>query len=395
MDDQYIDYKEDYLIENAFQEFSQKLALFSDFDPGFYEESLKDAHFWGQMGYRHLQIKAYLALYEWRSDSHLAFLLAKAFRQIGEKESAWEWMQRVDLSGQTNQLEVVILRGQLALELGFYQESKQDFQHVLQDWPQDYRAYQGLAQMYDSLDQTDQKIYYLEILLTYFISEEPILRASWRKKLLEAYIASDQIDLNQIQTLVENTSLPPLTVEECALLADFYSQLSNWDQAKAYLKQGLNIDPQQCDLLLLQLEIGALEKDQQTFKSALEKILSLLPPYSPLIMDCLYYANLCQVYSQDLMKKLVDFYPLLEDSEDQFQVIVAWVAYQIEQGAIELAGQYSNFFDLSQLDPAYRAYLDGKIAFYQGRNHIAHDLLQDAWMDQVQVWDLKDLINRL
>ncbi|MGX7108564.1 tetratricopeptide repeat protein [Facklamia miroungae] len=360
-----------------------------------YEQLLNRIESWGQSGYRHLQIQSYLDLYEKYPSSALAFYLGQAYLMVGQFDKANQWIEKVD----SNQLplEARLVVADVHLNVGHLNQTKKELEAIIKDFPRDYRAYVKMSHFYRLQGINEKAIQYLETLMEYFISEPASLRRQWRTQLLELYLTSERIDAVKIKDLFNQDpdNLAIETADECYLLAHFYAQINDFQHSNDYCEQGLALEADHFELRLLQLDNLTWLNDREGFALRLDQLLKRLPPFDATIMDCLVLANRIKVYTAKLIDLLEAFYPLLENTEDQFLVLSAYVSFYLDRKDYHQANLFMEKFDLASIDEALLAYLKGKILFDQGEKAAAKDYLELAWNQQVAAEDLEDLIQQL
>ncbi|MGF3112234.1 tetratricopeptide repeat protein [Facklamia sp. P9177] len=382
-------------IEEQYKLFKRHLKRMDGMDEAFLAQILDRMAFWGQSGYRHLQIQAYEALYQKFPSSVLAFLLGYSYSAVSQYDRAYQWLDKVDK--QDLDLEGRLLLADVNLKLGHLNEARKELQAIINDHPRDYRAYHQMSEFYRMQAINEKAIYYLETLMEYFISEDDSLRRQWRTDLLALYLSSERIDTEKISALFDqdNEDLTIETADECYLLAHFYAQINNFNRSNHFCELGLQIDPDHFELRLLQLENLTYLQETSRFANQLDQLLKSLPPYDGVVMDCLRLADRMGVFTAKLIQLLEDYYPLLDNAEDQFLVLSAYVAYYLDQKDYQQANLFMEKFDLQAIDESLLAYLKGKILFHQGQKEQAKAYLDLAWDQQVLAKDLPDMIQQL
>ncbi|MCR8968965.1 lipopolysaccharide assembly protein LapB [Facklamia sp. 7083-14-GEN3] len=382
-------------IEDQYKLFKRQLKRIESLDEAFFYQLLERIEFWGQSGYRNLQIQAYQDLYQKFPSSPLAFLLGQSYATVSQYDKSYQWLDKVDK--QDLDIEGRLLLADVNLKVGHLNEARKELQAIINDYPRDYRAYHQMSAFYRIQGINEKAIYYLETLMEYFISEDDFLRRQWRTDLLALYLSSERIDTEKINALFnqDNEDLTIETADECYLLAHFYAQMNDFDRSNHFCELGLQLDPDHFELRLLQLENLTYLQDSAAFASHLDQLLKSLPPYDGLVMDCLRLADRMGVYTAKLIQLLEDYYPLLDNAEDQFLVLSAYVTYYIDQKDYQQADLFMEKFDLQAIDESLLAYLKGKILFYQGQKEQAKTYLELAWDQQVLAKDLSDMIQQL
>lgn len=292
-------------------------------NPSIYKELINVAEYYGQTGYRDMQIEILTVLYEIEISSNIIYFIAKAYNDYAQFEEAYSWIKRLEgpIRNKTSLLEARILS-----ELGDFNQAKDLLLANVKKFPTKPQAYVLIADLYLSNHVFDKAEEFYQTAFDYFYDQ--IDARAIRLKLVEIAIQKEVIDIEKIDKLMQVKDLPIENSEEAFILALAYKKAFQYQQAIKYASDSIAMDFDNLDARLLLMELYGETGQKAEFKNYINILANALPSYHETILDVADAANKIQEFPEVLINKLIDYCEYTDDAEEQYKIISYLVRFK-------------------------------------------------------------------
>ncbi|MDO4775258.1 MAG: hypothetical protein Q4A10_05525 [Aerococcaceae bacterium] len=313
-----------YHLENTFERAEED----EDYYKGLVELSLH----YRNIGATDIAIQLLAKLYQIAPRNKVIYLLAQFHYELADYETALEWLSL--LTAPLTAYKPLLLQARLWLKLDRKQHAKQLLLQMVEQFPTEARPYQLLAELYEQQTLYDQAERYYRILYDYFKSQ--IDEDFIRLKLIElALFHKEVLSVEEIERLFPNMEVT--NADEAYLLALAYQKAENLTESLYYAHLAVELMSDFIDGHFLLLELYEQTGNLSGMHTELEWLRDSIPPYDAMIADLVPFATLSQYYDIPLSEKVADYYPLCDNLEECYYLLLYMVNTYLRSGAPDKA----------------------------------------------------------
>ena len=368
------------------------------------EEWLNEAHYNEQLfdqlitladeylilGHPAFSLMIYLRLQTIDPNDQLVYRIAKSYAHIYEYEEALRWYQLLPENVRTNEHKMEEAEWLIAIKNE--ELARSILNQLIQDEPTFAPPYFKLAEMYELNGDLSRAIYFVQAVFDYFTEDS--VRQIARQRLVSYKLQQENIDLNEIQRLLFDDTLPVIDSMDYYLLAKMYQLANDISSAIDASRQALALDENNSSAGLLFIELTGEVNNDSDFRESLQWFEEKIPESEMSPLEIAQIAAQKQQLDSEIIQRLEGYLAYTSDEQEQYDIISMVLSYYLDKENFEAFNQFLNEQALGYFMDEELGYFIGKYHYLIEEYHLAIPAFEAALDYLVSEFDVVELLMR-
>lgn len=309
-------------------------------------------------GYNIMGIQLLIEMYKIKPSPRKAIKIAEQLYQQEEYEIAYTgWMHLAKQSSENYKL--LLLEARLLNKLYKVTEAVKVYKYITEKHPTKPEAYEELGDLYVFLAEYEKAGRYYKAVLDYLTDYERVREI--RMKLVNLELNSEKMSLETMEDIFNRQELPIELPEEYFALAKVYEKAQRYEQAILYAVKAMELDKDNINYSMLLMKLYHYSGKESKLFGEINWLIKTIPVTDERIYDIAKVARDMERLNDDIIEKLLYYYPFIEDETEAYDVIDIIMMYYIDNEKAEEGHHALRNFDDPSISEEYLSYYYAKV----------------------------------